>query len=67
MKIRVDWDLCQGHGTCVSEAPEVFALDGDGSLVVKRETPPAEQHERVRNAVRFCPAYALSLLEDESA
>jgi sterol 14-demethylase len=57
----VDWDLCQGHGTCVAEAPEVFALDGKGNLVVLLESPPSEQLQRVENAVRFCPSYALAL------
>ena len=26
MRIRVDRDLCQGHGVCESEAPTVFAV-----------------------------------------
>jgi ferredoxin len=64
MKIRVDWDLCQGHGTCVAEAPGVFELDANGNLVVLLEEPPEEHHERVRTAVRFCPSYALSLEDD---
>ena len=24
MRVVVDWELCQGHGACKSEAPEVF-------------------------------------------
>lgn len=66
MKIVVDWDLCQGHGTCVGEAPAVFVLDGEGNLVVLDETPPEEQRQRVANAVRFCPSYALKLEEEEA-
>ena len=64
MKIEVDWDLCQGHGTCVTEAPEVFRLDADGNLVVLDENPPEEQRKNATNAVRFCPTYALRLEED---
>jgi ferredoxin len=29
MRVLVDLDLCQGHGVCCSEAPDVFEMDGD--------------------------------------
>ena len=61
MKIVVDWDICQGHGTCVTEAPGVFELDADGNLVVLVESPPEERRAEVENAVRHCPTYALRL------
>jgi len=32
VRVRVDLDLCQGHGTCAEEAPEVFAVD-EGRIV----------------------------------
>ena len=65
MKIRVDLDLCQGHGTCVGEAPEVFALDeAEGKVVVKDAAPPDTQRAQVKAAVRFCPTRAITLVED---
>ncbi len=64
MKILVDWDLCQGHGTCVTEAAEVFQLNSKGDLEVLQESPPEELRAKVKAAVRLCPSYALSLLED---
>ena len=39
-RIVVDRDLCQGHGVCESEAPDVFAVSKDGVLTVLDETPP---------------------------
>jgi ferredoxin len=27
VKIKVDRDLCQGHGVCRTEAPELFDVD----------------------------------------
>jgi sterol 14-demethylase len=63
-RVRVDLDLCQGHGECVSEAPEVFALDrATNRVALRSETPGPEQRERVERAVRHCPTRALSIQE----
>ncbi|HKE12533.1 MAG TPA: ferredoxin [Myxococcota bacterium] len=65
MRIRVDLDLCQGHGTCAEEAPEVFAVDERESKVIVRDECPAESlRAKVKSAVRFCPTRALSLVEE---
>ena len=64
MRIRVDMDLCQGHGACVAEAPEVFALDADQKLVVRVERPDERLRAAVRAAVKYCPTRALRLEED---
>ena len=64
MRIRVDRDLCQGHGVCESEAPEVFSVSKDGMLTVLDETPPASMRAAVELAVRYCPTHALSIEED---
>ena len=61
MRIRVDRDLCQGHGTCCEEAPNVFELDADGRLSVLSEAPADGLKEQVRLAVKYCPTRALSL------
>jgi sterol 14-demethylase len=61
-RICVDRDLCQGHGVCVDEAPEVFALDRQENKV-KLIVPDAseELRERVTLAVKHCPTRALSI------
>ncbi len=63
MRIVADLDLCQGHAMCVLEAPEVFAVEDQVRLLVEHPTP--EQHAVVREAVRYCPTMALTLLEDD--
>jgi len=64
MRIRVDWDLCQGHGACAADAPEVFDVDERRNVViVKLESPPESLRKRVETAVRFCPTRALSIEE----
>ena len=61
MRVKVDRDLCQGHGTCCNEAPEVFELDARGELRVIQEEPPEALREQVKRAVKYCPTHALGL------
>ena len=65
MKIVVDADFCQGHGTCVAEAPEVFELDPDTNQVrILLERPGEELRSKIEAAVKYCPTRALELVED---
>ena len=64
MRIVVDRDLCQGHGVCESEAPDVFSVDKAGNLTVLDETPPDALRAQVEQAVKFCPTHALKIQED---
>jgi ferredoxin len=61
MKIRVDRVLCQGHGVCESEAPEVFSVSKKGELTVLQENPPDDQRANVERAVKYCPTHALTI------
>jgi sterol 14-demethylase len=64
-RVAVDLDLCQGHGVCASEAPEVFRVDPSTNRVVLLDpSPPAEARARVEAAVRHCPTRALRWVED---
>ena len=63
-RIVVDRDLCQGHGVCESEAPEVFVVERKAiTVTVLDETPPESQRAAVEAAVRYCPTHALSIEE----
>lgn len=63
-RVRVDLDLCQGHGVCVAEAPEVFDVDSEErKVVLLDETPGPELREKIELAVRHCPTGALSIEE----
>ncbi|HLU41000.1 MAG TPA: ferredoxin [Microthrixaceae bacterium] len=63
-RIVVDRDLCQGHGVCESEAPEVFEVGKDRQVVVLDEAPGDGQRRAVELAVKYCPTHALSIVED---
>lgn len=62
VRVEVDADLCQGHAVCVSEAPELFALD-PGTLRVRvlDASPAPEQRAAAAAAVAHCPTRALRL------
>ena len=64
MRIVVDRDLCQGHGVCESEAPEIFTVSKKGVLTVLDETPAEAMRTAVESAVTFCPTKALRIEED---
>jgi ferredoxin len=64
MKIIVDRDLCQGHGVCESEAPDVFSVSKQGILTVVDESPAEPLRALVEQAVAFCPTKALRIEED---
>ena len=63
-RIVVDRDLCQGHGTCEGEAPELFEVPKAGQVVVLDERPADDQRKAAELAVRYCPTHALSIVED---
>jgi len=63
-RIAVDRDLCQGHGVCESEAPEVFSVSKDAVLTVLAEVPGDAERKGVELAVKFCPTHALSIVEE---
>lgn len=65
LRVVVDRDLCQGHGVCESEAPEVFVVERKGEVTVLQDAPPESQRAAVELAVKYCPTHALTIVEDE--
>ena len=66
MRVVADTDLCQGHQLCQGEAPDVFGFDADRDVVVVLDERPDESlRSQVATAVRYCPAMALSIEEEE--
>jgi ferredoxin len=64
LRIVVDMDLCQGHGVCESEAPDLFEVDRDRKVAVLDESPGEDQRKSLELAVKYCPTHALSIVED---
>jgi ferredoxin len=65
MRISADRDVCIGSGQCVLTEPAVFDQgEEDGLVVLLTDRPGEEAAGTVRQAVRLCPAQALSVTED---
>ncbi len=65
MKIAVDYGLCQGHGVCESECPEVFRVSKESNQVEILDPNPSEElRSQVEAAVKYCPTLALKLEEE---
>ena len=64
-RVVADTSICQGHQLCQGEDPEVFGFDRDADTVVVLHDRPGEEHRAaVTAAVKYCPAFALSIEED---
>ncbi|MET3962291.1 ferredoxin [Marmoricola sp. OAE513] len=62
MKVAADLELCQGHQMCQFEAPDVFGLnDAEDKVVLLDDNPPEDLRSQVQQAVKYCPAMALTL------
>jgi ferredoxin len=64
MEVRVDLDLCQGHGVCESEAPSVFELGKNRQVTILDARPDESARAEVETAVRYCPTSALRIIEE---
>lgn len=61
MKAHVDWELCEGHGLCCQEVPEVFELRETDQVTLLDEQPSESLRPRLERAVRYCPKNAISI------
>lgn len=64
MKVRVDFDLCTGHGRCYALGPDVFLDDERGHCQVASETVPPEFQQQARLGEANCPEGAIQIEED---
>ena len=66
MRVVADLGLCQGHQMCQAEAPGVFGFDDvSDQVVVLDEHPDDDLRHDVQSAVKYCPAMALAIEEEQ--
>jgi ferredoxin len=63
VKVRVDPDICTGHGRCYDLAPEVFTDDEAGHCVLRSSQVPSDHEGAARLAADNCPERAIQLEE----
>ena len=61
MKVRVDRNLCAGHGRCYVICPEVYGEDEEGYCVIAAPEVPQSLRETARRAADNCPELAISI------
>ena len=61
MKVKVDRDLCVGHGRCYVLCPEVYGEDEAGYCVILQADVPAAQEATARRAADNCPELAITV------
>jgi ferredoxin len=61
MRVRLDTELCQGHGRCYTLAPALFDSDDLGHCVLLVDEVPPGHEDEARNGVDNCPEHALTL------
>jgi len=61
VRIRLDPEVCQGHGRCYTLAPDLFDSDDVGHCVVLHDEVPAGLEQAARDGVENCPESALTL------
>lgn len=64
-RVIVDQEVCQGHSVCLSEAPEIFAVEDTGGAYplarVKVAVVSGEALEAARRAARYCPNQSIKI------
>jgi ferredoxin len=65
MKVRINSDVCQGHGRCYDLAPDLFGDDEEGfGQVLGDGVVPPELEREARLAVANCPERAVEVIEE---
>lgn len=64
MRVRVDLEVCVGHGRCYELAPDVFGEDERGHARLLVETVPEGLESQARAAMWNCPEHAIEVDED---
>lgn len=64
VRLVIDHDKCTGLGLCEAEAPDLFEVQDDGSLLLLVDGAEAARHAACQTAVGSCPTEALRLVQD---
>lgn len=65
MKVKVDFNKCQGNARCWSLAPDVYKLDDAGYILDGDIEVQPGQEALARRGARACPERALTVEGEE--
>jgi sterol 14-demethylase len=61
LQVFLDSDLCQGHGMCEGEAPEIFRVGANGKVELIRQPESEADIALVKSAAKHCPTRTIKL------
>jgi ferredoxin len=61
MRIRINYERCEGAAVCQKVAPEVFAIGEDDRARLINKAPSEDLRPKIELAIKRCPRRALSL------
>ncbi|MBO0875844.1 MAG: ferredoxin [Pseudonocardia sp.] len=61
--MRVDKELCEGHGQCEVIFPDAFQVDDEGKARLLSETVEPRHKSKLEEAALACPAEAITFVE----
>ena len=61
ISITIDRQLCQGHGMCMGEAPEIFRIEKNGDLTLLKSEIDNDQLKCALSAEKHCPNQAIKV------
>ena len=68
-RIELDYDLCQGHGVCAGDAPEIFAVAenrlGYAKVRLLDPQPGPDLHASLLTAAKYCPNRVIRIVKVE--
>jgi ferredoxin len=62
-KITADRKKCIGAGFCEKLSPELFSLDEDNKVVLKKSDIGKDQLKEAVTAAKVCPSYAIDVIK----
>lgn len=62
--LRIDRDICTGHGRCYDAAPDLVEPDEEGLGRVIIAAVPDPLHDAAQRAERSCPERAITFTEN---
>ena len=63
MRIKLHAERCISSGSCLIEAPQLFAQDESGLVVARVSEPAPSDYPAARAAAAACPATVIELEE----
>jgi ferredoxin len=66
VRLRIDGDVCMGHGRCYGVAPDLVTYDDEGFPVIRDElfAVPDDRVAAAEEVAATCPEEAISLVQD---